>query len=400
MSQKTSLLGSIKWQPPSLDHLRDVASNYSNVLMFLLFVGVAILQIWWKREETKKRPRNPALPAPDFPPVEELQKFDWKSKEPLKLRPFKAKYHLTMALETLDPNELLLMDKNYHDRINHRRRILKEYPSIALRINKDTRIRPAVSELYTFLTGTYLPSRFPTMFKLHHAAYEYGSEAVLQNLVTGEILPTRATSAATPTSTLLATLGRHLDEDFLLLLPEEGVDKPAAKYILEAYVTCCPSGFNPANKLGKKLRDIHAPVPGYDVKLDGSMDRFFTKLEVGKYVKRANWSITLSEELFQPGSGTNHARVGDELEEFKGPLDPEKTFVRCERQTLHRLPRSEALVFAFKTYMYPIRQIKEEGLGEELATAIDGLKGGNVPEMYIYKRGVEWGAAVKKYLRS
>lgn len=49
MSQKTSLLGSIKWQPPSLDHLRDVASNYSNVLMFLLFVGVAILQIWWKR---------------------------------------------------------------------------------------------------------------------------------------------------------------------------------------------------------------------------------------------------------------------------------------------------------------------------------------------------------------
>lgn len=57
-------------------------------------------------------------------------------------------------------------------------------------------------------------------------------------------------------------------------------------------------------------------------------------------------------------------------------------------------------MFAFKTYMYPIRQIKEEGLGEELATAIDGLKGGNVPEMYIYKRGVEWGAAVKKYLRS
>jgi Protein of unknown function (DUF3445) len=77
-----------------------------------------------------------------------------------------------------------------------------------------------------------------------------------------------------------------------------------------------------------------------------------------------------------------------------------QTFVRCERQTLHRLPKSKALVFAFKTYMYPIREIKEEGLGEELAEAIDGLKEGNVPEMHFYKRGVEWANAVKKYLRS
>lgn len=57
-------------------------------------------------------------------------------------------------------------------------------------------------------------------------------------------------------------------------------------------------------------------------------------------------------------------------------------------------------MFAFKTYLYPLREIKEEGLGEELAEAIDGLKEGSVPEMHFYKRGVEWGAAVKKYLRS
>jgi hypothetical protein len=50
--------------------------------------------------------------------------------------------------------------------------------------------------------------------------------------------------------------------------------------------------------------------------------------------------------------------------------------------------------------MYPLRQIKEEGLGEELAEAIDGLKEGSIPEMHFYKRGVEWGTAVKKYLRS
>lgn len=58
------------------------------------------------------------------------------------------------------------------------------------------------------------------------------------------------------------------------------------------------------------------------------------------------------------------------------------------------------MVFAFKTYMYPIREIKEEGLGEELARAIEGLEEGSVPQMMFYKRGVVWGKAVKEFLRS
>lgn len=57
-------------------------------------------------------------------------------------------------------------------------------------------------------------------------------------------------------------------------------------------------------------------------------------------------------------------------------------------------------MFGFHTYTYPISEIKEEGLGEELATAIDGLKDGSVPEIHIYKRGFVWGDAVKAYLRS
>jgi hypothetical protein len=67
---------------------------------------------------------------------------------------------------------------------------------------------------------------------------------------------------------------------------------------------------------------------------------------------------------------------------------------------LHRLPITKALVFSFKTYLYPLKDIKDEGLGEELAQAIDGLKEGSVPAMHFYKRGVIWGEAVKRYLRS
>lgn len=77
-----------------------------------------------------------------------------------------------------------------------------------------------------------------------------------------------------------------------------------------------------------------------------------------------------------------------------------QTFLRCERQTLYRLPKSGAIVFSIHTYRYPIRQLKEEGCGEDLAAAIEGLEDGNVPLMARYKRVPVWGEAVKEYLRS
>jgi len=291
------------------------------------------------------------------------------------------------------------MDKNYADRITYRRKIIAEHGEHAVNVNDDFRIRPAVVELYIFLLGTYLPLRFPSMFKLHETEYEQGKAFMLENLVTGALFPAKPTPQ-TPTKQLLETLGRTLDEDFFFLLPEEtekGEDDP--KYVLEAYACVCPSGFDPAEKLGKRLAAIHGPVPGYASKLEGSMDRFFAKVEVGKYVKRVNWAITTNTELFAAGSGTTHAHEGDNVEELD-EIDVDKTFLRCERQTLHRLPKSKALVFAFKTYLYPIKQIRDEGKGEELAQAIDGLKEGNVPQMHFYKRGVVWGEAVKRYLRS
>lgn len=74
--------------------------------------------------------------------------------------------------------------------------------------------------------------------------------------------------------------------------------------------------------------------------------------------------------------------------------------LRSERQVVHRLPKSGAIVFSFKTYLYPIKDIKAEGSGEELATAIDGLKLGTVPQFHWYKKAPVWGEAVKGYLRS
>lgn len=74
--------------------------------------------------------------------------------------------------------------------------------------------------------------------------------------------------------------------------------------------------------------------------------------------------------------------------------------MRVELQTLSRLPRTRAVLFSFKTLLYTLEEIKAEGLGPQLADAIDGLGKGNAPEMHIYKGAVRWGKAVNAFLRS
>lgn len=80
------------------------------------------------------------------------------------------------------------------------------------------------------------------------------------------------------------------------------------------------------------------------------MDRFFKGLVVGRCVKRSNWSVSVGGELFCLEG--NHLSA----EEHEGgvaeeEVDLRSTVVRCERQTLHRLPGTGALVFAFKVIM-------------------------------------------------
>jgi len=206
---------------------------------------------------------------------------------------------------------LIPIDKTYKDRLTLRKGLLQQYHDIVVAINDDGNpitdalIRAAVSELYTFVLGEYLPSRYPSMFKLRSS-----DKGVFENLVTGETWPTTITSEIS-TIRVLETLTQTIDEDFLVLLPElspSSLEQP--RYILQAYTTCFPSGFNPREKLGRRLADIHSPVPGYAEKLERSMDRFFARVEVGKYAKRVNWSITTGARLFA-AFGEVHGSSGD-----------------------------------------------------------------------------------------
>lgn len=286
-------------------------------------------------------------------------------------------------------------------------------------------------ELYEWIVGTYLPKRFPTMYNFVKASQLPSSVKPqgrhLYNIVGDKYLPLKASSGLEA----LYILGHNVDDEFMILLPSSTAEDGSPIYHLQAYVTCFPSGFSTPEKFEKPLAGIHKPVPGYKTKLEKSMDRFFAKLEVGKIVRRANWAITTDSELFKlhgnhmyaGGTGQSTAQ-SEAISNSHAPLTNEKTLdvdstdldeiiaeqkkdvriedcrLRCERQTLHRLEKTKALVFAFKTYQYTLQDVKDEGSGPELADAIEGLTLGSVPDMAFYKRQVVWGDKVCDFLRS
>lgn len=386
------------------------------LLFFSPVISLALYFIWrnasnllthWRHNKLEEHTGFTVEDKDPYLYIQALRDFDWRTARPIRNAPLKPKYHLTMALENISLSELIEMDSTYLERMGIRRQLLEQHPEATIQSNP--MCEPAALELYEWLVRIYLPGRFPSIY--NHTPIG------LLNTATNETLPYHQNNA----KSALKVLGSHIDTDFLLLLPSSKAEDGSPIYHLEAFVTCFPSGFSTYEKLGLPLAQIHSPVPGYQAKLEKSMDRFFAKLECGRIVKRANWMLTTNEKLFSEGgshlyesgktqmnvSEVSAVQVGDEtvnvdaeIQKQKAEVVPEDCRLRSERQTLFRLPKTRALVFSFKTYQYRLDDVKKDGYAEELAEAMEGLAKGNVPEMDFYKRGVVWREKVIEYLRS
>ncbi|KAF4457040.1 hypothetical protein F53441_955 [Fusarium austroafricanum] len=344
-----------------------------------ILVVTTIAKRWMYNRRQHLQPVVDVVPTEKAPVIEPLHDFDWKNAPRRQLRPFKPTYHITMAIQAHTPSELITIDEDYLDRVTHRRNIVATHGSTVHGCTPEG--DAAVRELYTYLLSDHLPKRFPTIFQLSK------DNSMCENLATGKTFPTLPDGNM---DAALRVLGETVEEDlFLLQQTPEG-------HRSVAFMCCFPSGFDPSSKLGKTLVEIHAPVPSYE-KIGSSMEKFFGKLEVGKSVKRTNWSVQTHTELFNCAG--NHI-TGDDTYKNDEDVDITKTFLRIELQVLTRLPKTRAILFSFKTYLYPVRQIKEEGLGPAFADAIEGLTKGNAPGMWTYKSAVRWGSSVMEYLRS
>ncbi|KAK6454923.1 uncharacterized protein RJT20DRAFT_151044 [Scheffersomyces xylosifermentans] len=314
--------------------------------------------------------------------------FNWEKADPLPIRPFanKRNFNVSMGLNNLSktPEDWILIENTYLEQTRLRKKYTKQFPDQMLHCFNNKISTEALREFYELVTN-YLLTRYPQYFTYNKKT------GVIHNEINNEYLP-RVAGKNTPKE-LELFLAANLEEDFLILIKDNAKD-PEEEYILRAGVTGFPAGFDPSASHNKPISYIHSPVPQYRERLKVIMGRFFNKLEPKDLWVRHNWSIQTHRAFFNLSS--NHGREGEKVKQLRyDEIDFENAcFLRVERQIFTRLPKSRANVMTIRTYLTPIKKIKEEGLGEELCRAIDALP----EELGHYKKRGAWGEAVKEFL--
>lgn len=263
--------------------------------------------------------------------------------------PFESgEYRLAMGLQACPEAEWIELDARYRAELALRRGLLGLRRDAVLGLGADT--LPARREVLALL-GAHLPARYPRWFRL-------GTDGRLHNLLTGE-----RWSLARPERDPLEVAARLVQEDLCLLRLDAGTP------VLTDAALCFPSRWMLAEKLGRPLAAVHAPVPLYAARLAGPVDRFLAALRPGRIARRFNWALLDDPALFQPTG------------KFRAAHDPAITaanagarlWLRVERQTLRLLPESGAVLFTIRVHVTPLARLPAGATAARLAEAVRAL---------------------------
>ncbi len=140
----------------------------------------------------------------------------------------------------------------------------------------------------------------------------------------------------------LIEAARLVQEDLVILQKIDG------SWVLTCGVVCFPSHWTVSDKVGLPLDGIHAPVAHYERELRERVDRFHDRLTPGRPAWRRNWFVVPTAELHLPAYG-HQMHVVSAIAADGSPM-----FIRSERQTLRRLPETDAIVFTIRVQTAPL----------------------------------------------
>lgn len=165
----------------------------------------------------------------------------------------------------------------------------------------------------------------------------------------------------------LGDAARHVWEDLCVLEAE----REEGPYRLTAGALGFPTDWRLVDKMGQPLTAIHAPIHGYAEQLAAGVDNFFAMLKAGPIFARTNWFVVPTGALRYLPEGEPAERFAHVMAENAG----DTLFIRCERQTLRRLPVTGAVLFTIGIAVEPLRRISTAAL-RRVSDTIGAIIGG------------------------
>lgn len=194
------------------------------------------------------------------------------------------------------------------------------------------------------LLAQHLPARFPDLYR--------------RTGDTMEIVPAGRRVDLTAGPALL-TAARLVQEDLVLM------GKGEAGWRLVAGAVCFPSSWRVGQKFGRPIEEIHAPVPGFGpgTRSNELITRMFDHLRPAQPVIRWNWSLYGNDVLPHPDL--------QPVPRF-GRDRAEHVFLRSERQTLRKLPKSGDILFTVRIIIDPLEALERHPDGAAIARRLIG----------------------------
>lgn len=182
--------------------------------------------------------------------------------------------------------------------------------------------------------------------------------------------------AATLPHDPLDWVGRQVQEDLILMADTD--------VRLVAGQLCFANDWCLNEKIGLRFWQIHAPVTPIVEPMMQAAQKLMERLPAGRSVWRLNWSVKVSDQLDR---SSRHMSVLNQLLTDRLPdLTPEtigqQLYVRVERQTISRLPRSGAILFGIHTYQ---SLLAHEAADPERAHCMAQVLSTTPPALLAYK---------------
>jgi len=161
----------------------------------------------------------------------------------------------------------------------------------------------------------------------------------------------------------LEQIARAHWEDFCLLSRDD-----QGRWVLTGAAVAFPTDWHLADKIGKPMLAVHEPIDGYAEQLAGAVDKFMDGLRSPHIFGRTNAFVMASDDWRYLPADDPATRFAHVTAENAG----ETLFVRCERETLRRLPRSGAIVFTIGIHVASLGSLSDAGVSR-IAQSIDGF---------------------------
>jgi len=260
--------------------------------------------------------------------------------EVLRYFPFEESFDPGMGMRVLRAREPLCdVDlSRYKEETSLKQRLLAEAHSYYFHGGEATMIAQwDVLEL----VATNLAQNYPEHFQLHCE----GDAWRWKNALTGVMTAFHFGDSASLPCEPLDWIGRQVQEDLVLLSADTSATFVGGQL-------CFANGWAISDRLGKAFLEVHHHTPQTTMPSVEAGGRFLQMLKEGRTYWRMSWNFKLSDQMDMT---TKHKPAYKADFALRAPkLTAEEVgdavFIRIERQTFTRLPRSQGLLFGIHTY--------------------------------------------------